>query len=65
MVAVGWYDLYREGSRERGDTAGFPLIDVASAVGEDGMGGLGQVGADGQLVAHCSGEDEESSGMAG
>lgn len=65
MVPVCRHDLYGEGAGEGGDTAGFPLVDVASAVGEDGMRGLGEVGADGELVAHCSGEDEEGGGMAG
>lgn len=54
-----------EGAGQGGDAAGFVSEDVGAVVAEDGVRGLGQVGAERELVAHGAGEDEEGGGVAG
>lgn len=65
VVGVARDDLDGEGAGQGGDAAGLPLVDVGAGVGEDGVWGLGHVRADGELVAHGAGEDEEGGGVAG
>ena len=65
VVVILWDDLDWESTREGAYAACFPLVDVGSGVGEDGVRGLGHVGADGELVALGAGCDEEGGGKAG
>lgn len=65
VVVVLWDDLDWESAREGAYAAGFPLVDVGSGVGEDGVRRLGHVGTYGELVALGAGGDEEGGGKAG
>lgn len=65
VVAVLGDDLDWEGAGEGGYPACFPLVDVGTGVCKDGVGWLGHVCADGELVALGAGGDEEGSGKAG
>lgn len=64
-VTVGRDDTSDQGTTETGYSAGFPFEDMGSVVAEDRVRGLGEVGADGDLISHGAGEDKESSGKAG
>lgn len=61
-MAVGRNDTFHQGTAETGHAASFPLEDMGSVVAEDGVRGLGEEGADGELVSHGAGEDEEGGG---
>lgn len=65
VVAVGGDDAVHERAAEGCHAAGFPLEDVAAVVGEDAVWRGQQVGADGDLVAHGAGADEQSGLVAG
>lgn len=65
VVAVGWNNSFNESAAEGGDAACFPFEDVAAVVGDDAVGRGCEVGADGDLVAHCAGADEEGGFLAG
>lgn len=65
VVPVGRGDEDGEGAGEGGAAAGFPAGDVRAGVAEEGVWGLRHVRADGELVAHGAGEDEEGGGVAG
>ena len=53
-----------EGAGKGGSEASFPTVDVGAGIQEEGMWGLGEVGTDAELVAHCTGEDKKSGGVA-
>jgi hypothetical protein len=63
--AVPGGDAADQRAAQGGDAAGFPFEDVGAVVAEDGVGGLGQVRAQGELVAHGAGEDEERGVVGG
>ena len=65
VIAVLGHDAFDERAAEGCHAAGFPLEDVAAVVGEDAVRRAEQVGADGDLVAHGAGADEQGGFFVG
>lgn len=60
VVAVGWRDGDEHGARNRRYSAGFVVEDVAPPITQHRVRWTGQVCAQGHLVSHGPGHDEES-----
>lgn len=65
MDAIGGLDADDLGAGEGSYAAGFRCQDVSSAVAKDRVRRLGQVAAEGDLIAHCAREDEKGGFVRG
>lgn len=65
MMPISRYYALHQRATQRSDPASFPFEDVRAVIAKDGVGRAEKVRAEGDLVAHRAGEDEQGGGMSG